>query len=103
MSEDFFRELMADAFGKSPEELTEILGDPGKICDIFVQRVYRDENLKDFEWGVSVVIFEGDELKESSTYATFHKWSLAKKYAKALKSFFEKQGYETYLKGELGE
>ena len=71
MAEDFFKELMADALGKSPEELSEILGEPAKICDVFVQRVYKDENLKKFDWGVSVVIFEGDELVESSTYATF--------------------------------
>ncbi|GAB6076624.1 hypothetical protein [Desulfurobacterium crinifex] len=103
MAEDFFKELMADALGKSPEELSEILGEPSKICDVFVQRIYKDKDLKKFDWGVSVVIFEGDELVESSTYATFHKWGLAKKYARALADFFKKQGYETHLKGELGE
>jgi hypothetical protein len=101
--EDFFRELMADALGKSKEELSEILGEPDKICDIFVQRVYLDESLKKFLWGVSVVVFDGDELVESSTYATFYNWNLAKRYAKALEKFFKEQGFETNLKGELGE
>ncbi|WP_163327645.1 hypothetical protein GFV12_05455 [Desulfurobacterium thermolithotrophum] len=103
MAENFFRELMADALAKSPEELSKVLGEPSKICDIFVQRIYKDESLQKFVWGVSVVIFEGDELVESSTYATFHRWNLAKKYAKALVDFFKQKGYETYLKGELGE
>ena len=101
--DEFFRELMADALGKSPEELSSILGESQKICDIFVQRVYLDESLKKFEWGVSVVRFNGDDLEEASTYAVFHSWNLAKKYGRALKEFFETKGYETHLKGELGE
>ena len=103
MADEFFRELMADALGKSPEELSEILGESKKICDVFVQRVYTDETLQNFYWGVSVVLFEGDELVEATTYATFYKWSLAKRYAKALVEFFKEQGYEANLKGELGE
>jgi hypothetical protein len=103
MGEEFFRELMADALGKNPDELSEILGGPSKVCDIFVQRVYLDQELKRFEWGVSVVRFNGDELEESSTYGIFHSWNLAKKYARALKEFFQSKGYESYLKGELGE
>ncbi|GEM_PF-955894 len=101
--DEFFRELMADALGKSPEELSGILGEAGNVCDIFVQRVYKDESMKQFNWGVSVVRFEGDELVESSTYAEFHKWSLAKKYAYALAEFFKSRGYETHVKGEVGE
>jgi len=103
VSEEFFKELLADALGKSPEELGKILGEAGKVCDVFVQRVYTDDSLRNFKWGVSVVIFDGDELVEASTYATFHKWSLAKRYARALANFFREKGYETHLKGELGE
>jgi len=103
VAEEFFRELMADALGKSPDELGEILGEAGKVCDVFVQRVYTADSLKNFKWGISVVIFDGDELVEAATYATFHKWSLAKRYAKALVDFFKEQGFETNLKGELGE
>ncbi|WP_457681391.1 hypothetical protein [Thermovibrio sp.] len=101
--DEFFRELMADALGKSKDELSEILGEPQKICDIFVQRVYLDESLKRFEWGVSVVRFNGDELEEAATYGLFHSWKLAKKYANALKEFFKSRGYEAHLKGELGD
>jgi len=101
--DEFFRELMADALGKSPEELSPILGESQKICDIFVQRVYLDESLKKFEWGVSVVRFNGDDLEEAATYGVFHSWNLAKKYGNALKEFFKSRGYETHLKGELGE
>jgi len=103
VGEEFFRELMADALGKSQEELSEILGEPEKICDVFVQRVYLDEELKKFEWGVSVVRFNGNELEEAATYGIFHSWDLARKFGKALKEFFESRGYETHLKGELGE
>ncbi|MEO2064873.1 hypothetical protein C7457_0823 [Thermovibrio guaymasensis] len=103
MSDEFFRELMADALGKDPEELGKILGEPQKICDVFVQRVYLDQELKHFEWGVSVLRFNGDELEESATYAIFHSWNLARKYGRALKEFFESRGYETHLKGELGD
>jgi len=101
--EEFFKELMADALGKNPEELSEILGEPDKICDIFVQRIYMDDSMKHFEWGVSVIRFHGDELIESETYAVFHSWKLARKYANRLKEFFSEQGYETHLKGEVGE
>ena len=101
--DEFFRELMADALGKNKEELSKYLGEPSKICDIFVQRVYRDDSMKNFDWGVSVVIFDGDELVESSTYAKFYKWSLAKRFAKDLCEFFKSQGYEAHLKGEVGE
>ena len=73
-----------------------------KVCDIFVQRVFKDENLDDFDWGVSVVRFEGDELVESATYALFRRWSLAKDYAKSLAEFFKSRGYEVHLKGEVG-
>ncbi len=103
MGDEFFRELMADALGKSPDELSELLGENQKICDIFVQRVYLDDSLQRFEWGVSVVRFNGDDIEEASTYGVFHRWSLAKKYARALKEFFESKSYETHLKGELGE
>jgi len=103
MSDDFFRELMADALGKSPEELSPYLGEEEKICDVYVQRVYLDDkNLKNFKWGVSVTRFNGDELEEAETYALFHSWKLAKKYGRALKEFFESKGYKAYLKGELG-
>ncbi len=101
--DEFFRELMADALGKSPEELSDYLGENQKICDVFVQRVYLDDSLKKFEWGVSVVRFNGDELEEAATYGVFHSWNLAKKYGSALKEFFKSKGYETHLKGELGE
>ena len=103
VGDEFFRELMADALGKSQDELAEILGEAGNICDIFVQKVYRDEEMKRFDWGVSVLIFEGDEMVESSTYARFHKWSLARRYAYALADFFKSKGYETHVKGEVGE
>ncbi len=103
MGDEFFRELMADALGKSPEELSEFLGEPQKICDIFVQRIYLDQKLKKFEWGVSVVRFNGNDLEEAATYGVFHSWKLSKKYAKALKEFFTERGYKTHLKGELGE
>lgn len=103
MGDEFFRELMADALGKSPKELSEYLGKNPKICDIFVQRVYLDDQLRKFEWGVSVVRFNGDELEEATTYGVFHSWNLAKKYGYALKEFFKSKGYETHLKGELGE
>jgi hypothetical protein len=101
--DEFFRELMADALGKSPEELSPYLGENQKICDIFVQRIYLDEEFKKFEWGVSVVRFNGDELEEAATYAVFHSWNLARKYGRALKEFFKERGYEAHLKGELGE
>jgi hypothetical protein len=102
VGDEFFRELMADALGKSPEELQEYLGESQKICDIFVQRVYLDENLRDFDWGVSVIRFNGNELEEAATYATFRSWKLAKEYGNALKEFFKSKGYEAHLKGELG-
>lgn len=103
MGEEFFRELMADALGKAPEELSEYLGESRKVCDVFVQRVYMNDELNRFEWGVSVVRFNGDELEEAATYGVFHSWNLAKKYGRALSEFFKSRGYETHLKGELGE
>ncbi len=99
--DEFFRELMADALGKSPEELSPYLGENPRVCDIFVQRVYLDDSFSKFEWGVSVVRFNGNELEEASTYAVFHSWNLAKKYGNALKEFFKSRGYETHIKGEL--
>ncbi len=103
MGDEFFRELMADALGKSTEELAQYLGESQKVCDIFVQRVYLNDQLNRFEWGVSVVRFNGDDLEEAATYGIFHSWRLAKKYGRALKEFFSGKGYETHLKGELGE
>lgn len=102
MANEFFRELMADALGKSSKDRPEALKEEDKICDVFVQRIYKDDGMKQFDYGVSVIIFHGNELLESSTYAIFHKWSLSKRYAKALVEFFKEQGYEAHLKGEVG-
>ena len=98
---EVFRELMASAMGKSPEDLKS--KEPEKICDVFVQRIFYDEGMKKFDFAVSLASFVGNDLEEASTVAKFKKWSLAKRYARQLSNFYESQGYETHLKGEVGE
>ncbi|WP_022847176.1 MULTISPECIES: hypothetical protein [unclassified Desulfurobacterium] len=94
--DSYFREFLADIPDSG-------LGED-RICDVFVQRVYDDPTkATSFKWAVSIMRFKGNDLEEAKTLATFVNYKLALDFGKKVKEAFEKKGYETYLKGEVGE
>ncbi len=91
--ESYFEEFIADA------ESSEVK--LGKLAEIYVHRIYEDAEMKNFSWGVSVTLFEGNELTKAQTLARFASHKLARQYAEKLKDFYRSQGYESSLKGEF--